>query len=470
MADELLLPLLNNVDSESEEEDDDDEESIEVDTDNDDDDDDDARQLRRHHHQQQHGVSPPRPTPRHLFNTTFDKSLPVAHSYLGEDLEDVRGRTIHDDEACISLPIITLPSVILVPGQTIPLHLFQYHTVAMMKNLLDKDKTFGVITTSYSPDDDSSSMARIGTTAEIYSIKDETDDQSGIATVKMKARGRQRFRVIEFHRQSHGILMAKVHILPEKIQCDSLDGARPQSHYKFCSCPSQQNLLVKTAVDRSGQVLRKVNMANNRQLNKFTSSYFTQWPPWVYKMYDTETLIQRIRKELCSWNDSLNMEDSGMDPVDFSYWVLQNLPLDDSRRIHLLSIDSAVQRLRCELSIMQNCSILCCRKCDLEVANKNDVFSMSLEGPLAAYVNPGGHVHETVTVYKAKGLTLIGQPSTENSWFPGYAWTIINCSQCGSHMGWRFTAAKRKLAPQKFWGLCRASLIPGINNTNVLVL
>ncbi|XP_014770294.1 protein cereblon isoform X1 [Octopus bimaculoides] len=463
MADELL-PLLGHhldaVDSESEDED---EESIDVDTDNDEDE-------QQQQQQQQAASGRSRSSARPLFNTTFDKSLPVAHSYLGEDLEEVRGRTIHDDEACISLPIITLPSVILVPGQTIPLHLFQSHTVAMMKNLLDKDKTFGVITTSYSPDDDSSSMASIGTTAEIYSIKDETDNQSGIATVKMKARGRQRFRVIEFHRQTHGILMAKVHILPEKIQSDYLDGARPQSHYKFCCCPTQQDLVVKTAVDRNGEILRKVNMLTNKQLDKFTSSYFTQWPPWVYKMYDTENLIQRIRKELCSWNESLKTEVSGMDPVDFSYWVLQNLPLDDSRRIHLLSIDSAVQRLRCELSIMQNCSILCCRKCDLEVANKSDVFSMSLEGPLAAYVNPGGHVHETVTVHKAKGLTLIGQPSTENSWFPGYAWTIINCSQCGSHMGWRFTAAKRKLSPQKFWGLCRASLIPGINDTDVLVL
>lgn len=408
-------------------------------------------------------------TARIQINTTFDKSLPVAHSYLGEDLEDVRGRTIHDDEACITLPIITLPSVILVPGQTIPLHLFQSHTVAMMKNLLDKDKTFGVITTSYSPDDNSSSMASIGTTAEIYSIKDETDERSGIATVRMKARGRQRFRVIEFHRQTHGILMAKVRILPERVLPDHLEGARPQSHYRFCCCPAQQEF-VKTAMDSQGHVLASINMLKKRQLNKFTSSYFTQWPPWVYKMYDTEHLINRIRNELCSWNDTLKKDSNDLDPIDFSYWVLQNLPLDDSRRIHLLSIDSAVQRLRCELSIMQSCSILCCRECDLEVANKNDVFSMSLEGPLAAYVNPGGYVHETITVYKAKGLTLMGDPSTENSWFPGYAWTIIKCSRCGAHMGWRFTAAKRKLSPQKFWGLCRASLIPGINNTDVLVL
>ena len=47
------------------------------------------------------------------------------------------------------------------------------------------------------------------------------------------------------------------------------------------------------------------------------------------------------------------------------------------------------------------------------------MFSMSQEGPQSAYVNPGGHVHETLTLTKAKSLTLVGSSSTEFSWFPG---------------------------------------------------
>jgi len=54
-----------------------------------------------------------------------------------------------------------------------------------------------------------------------------------------------------------------------------------------------------------------------------------------------------------------------------------------------------------------------------EVTSMSSVFSMSMSGPLSAYVNPGGHVHETVTVYQAKNLSLFGRPSTEHSWFPG---------------------------------------------------
>ena len=40
------------------------------------------------------------------------------------------------------------------------------------------------------------------------------------------------------------------------------------------------------------------------------------------------------------------------DATDLSYWVTQNLPLDDSLRLHLLSINNAIQRLRCALSMI----------------------------------------------------------------------------------------------------------------------
>ena len=39
-----------------------------------------------------------------------------------------------------------------------------------------------------------------------------------------------------------------------------------------------------------------------------------------------------------------------------------------------------------------------------------------------------------------------------------YAWTILQCKDCHSHMGWMFTAAKKGLSPKKFWGLCRSSV------------
>lgn len=45
---------------------------------------------------------------------------------------------------------------------------------------------------------------------------------------------------------------------------------------------------------------------------------------------------------------------------------------------------------------------------------------MSSDGPLGAYVNPYGCVHEIMTLYKATGLALVGSAVKEYSWFPGY--------------------------------------------------
>ncbi len=72
--------------------------------------------------------------------------LLIMLQYLGEDLEDMSGRTVYDDDNFLELPILTLPGVVLVPGQTLPLQLFNPSTVSMIRNIVQKDKTFGLVT------------------------------------------------------------------------------------------------------------------------------------------------------------------------------------------------------------------------------------------------------------------------------------------------------------------------------------
>lgn len=43
-----------------------------------------------------------------------------------------------------------------------------------------------------------------------------------------------------------------------------------------------------------------------------------------------------------------------------------------------------------------------------------------------------------------------------------YAWTIAQCRNCGSHMGWKFTATEKDLSPPRFWGLTRSAMLPRI--------
>ncbi|XP_067136121.1 protein cereblon [Centruroides vittatus] len=393
-------------------------------------------------------------------NVSYDTSLPTQHSYLGTDLEELSGRTVLDDNSCQSLPLLALRGVVLIPGQTLPLQLFQSATVSMMKHIIEKDRTFGMVNLrSAGSTSGGQPLALVGTTAEIRSYGEENLDH--LSTLRVKAEGRQRFQVLETRRQADGILIAKVKILPEIVLEDPGCGARLESLDRYRIPPPPNLDRITLQMQRLGNTCVLLPKPNRRKYNRHDFANYTWWPPWVYKQYDCEILMNKIRNELQGWNHT---EGIPQNPTEFSFWVAGNLPLDDTLRLNLLAFNSAIQRLRYELSILEKYTILCCRECNAHIADRKDVFSMSLEGPQGTYVNPSGYVHETITVYKAHGLSLIGRPSTQHSWFPGYAWTIIQCRDCHTHMGWKFTAEKNKSQPEKFWGLCRSSLLPGIKS------
>ncbi|KAG9353235.1 hypothetical protein JZ751_017811 [Albula glossodonta] len=213
--------------------------------------------------------------------------------------------------------------------------------------------------------------------------------------------------------------------------------------------------------DYSSTILPGSETSVQTRDKNFHCASLTSWPGWVYTLYDSnpliflvmeqvkEILMNRVKRQLHEWDENLKDDSLPTNAIDFSYRVAACLPIDDALRIQLLKIGSAIQRLRCELDIMDRVS--------LSVAH-----GLSLYGPMAAYVNPHGYVHETLTVYKASNLNLIGRPSTLHSWFPGYAWTIAQCRTCSSHMGWKFTATRKDMSPQRFWGLTRSSLLPRI--------
>ena len=98
-----------------------------------------------------------------------------------------------------------------------------------------------------------------------------------------------------------------------------------------------------------------------------------------------------------------------------------------------------------------------CKICQAEVANEHDVFSASPDGPVGAYINPAGFVHEIVTLRAVTCVSLVGLAVAKASWFIGYTWTIAHCTSCQAHLGWQFNAMTGQ-TPSIFWGLRRASL------------
>lgn len=179
----------------------------------------------------------------------------------------------------------------------------------------------------------------------------------------------------------------------------------------------------------------------------------TFWPHWVYQMYDSYYLARRVAG---MWRQIIgvpSMESLINKPDLLSFYIASKIPVSESTRQELLEINGVSYRLRREIQVLERFDLIRCKTCLTLIAKRSDMLVMSSDGPLNAYANPAGFVHEVMTVYSASGLSLIGSPVKEHSWFPGYAWTIADCAICGSNMGWLFTATKKKLQPKSFWGI-----------------
>jgi cereblon len=170
-------------------------------------------------------------------------------------------------------------------------------------------------------------------------------------------------------------------------------------------------------------------------------------------MYDSYTLARRAADLWRQIITNPSMEDHVRKPDVLSFHIGSKLPVSEYLRQKLLELDGTSYRLQKEIQILKGFNLIKCRDCQSLIAKRSDIAAMSTDGPLGAYVNPHGCVHETITVSKATGLALSGFPSTVHSWFPGYSWTIANCAACESHIGWLFRATKKNLQPRSFWGI-----------------
>merc|ERR1711874_483031 len=158
-------------------------------------------------------------------NQKFDTQLPTQHSYLGQG-QEVGGRTILDEDLIQDLPIIARPGMILMPGQTLPMSLFDPTVITLMKNLISGSKTFGVVHLRHrSSRPGLTEEATIGTTAEIYEFREPSPESLEVG-LKIKAKGRQRFRILSHRRQIDGTKIATVEILREIELSDPLFDVR----------------------------------------------------------------------------------------------------------------------------------------------------------------------------------------------------------------------------------------------------
>ncbi len=104
--------------------------------------------------------------------------------------------------------------------------------------------------------------------------------------------------------------------------------------------------------------------------------------------------------------------------------------------------------------------IICCKTCD-QIITK-DEFSVPVNGYHEhLQCNPNGVTFIFRCYSEAWNCTPVSPPELEFSWFPGFYWSIIACSSCKQHLGWKFSS----LSNEVFWGLLSDKLYTvNINN------
>jgi hypothetical protein len=92
-----------------------------------------------------------------------------------------------------------------------------------------------------------------------------------------------------------------------------------------------------------------------------------------------------------------------------------------------------------------------CRTCRQPIASRSTLFGSS-DRP-QVFANPHGLVFEIFAFRAARGLVGVGGVTADFSWFPGYAWRVVCCSGCLTHLGWHYTTVTSAMAPPEFFGL-----------------
>lgn len=153
----------------------------------------------------------------------------ASHSYLG-DIQAIRSRSFLNESHEYEMIILSLPNIVLFPGETVPLRIMNQSYIEAIEKLMHKQETsfhggLGSLHLGVVNQDKEILVGNIGTTSEIrYSnsstshLRSSMDLDSIIPDeVILTAKGCHRFRVLEKPRRERGVYYAKVIILEEKI-------------------------------------------------------------------------------------------------------------------------------------------------------------------------------------------------------------------------------------------------------------
>mmetsp|Transcript_14121 Transcript_14121/g.20604 ORF Transcript_14121/g.20604 Transcript_14121/m.20604 type:complete len:741 (+) Transcript_14121:148-2370(+) len=328
-------------------------------------------------------------------------------------------------------------------------------------------------------------IGRIGTIAIITSIseQDQHGDQpnnnnnnnNGRQEIAMTALGTCKFRILSrvtFDGRNYDDTPT-----PQQAQLLHIHRRRRRRHYydRFAGdSMAEKHMFRVQVIDedeaslpppylRSRHIMSRTNNTNDNQHSYYSSpqllhhlSNVSPIPKHAWELTWPWKLVSQIQTSISSsskWHGLQSPPPSKSNhhhnPESFSYRMAINLPtlFSEEEKFALLETSCVITRLRLilkkikEENAREHRRSICCKNCGQIISYLGDMFTVrGADGTAGAYVNEHGIIHQTITLRNVihQNVRLYGTPQTKDSWFPGYSWTIANCSLCHNHLGWKF--------------------------------
>lgn len=320
----------------------------------------------------------------------FNTELPTEHSYLGQ-MDAVNGFGYFESGKTYRLQIFEHHSIVF-PGETLPM-IFSDSQFERSEYSQD-GLNFGLVFW------DPQFKQKVGVTCQVY---EKGVDSHG--NITLKCRAHQRFVVLKQENGSYLIPGAQY-----RRRCSADVIIQPE-----VELPPPLKAVVPDSLKRFLAGSKYVSQSVYHRASTLTS-----WPKFVYDQYDISKVLRKL--------PMLNLGSVPEDLVVLSFWLARNVPITEKQRYQIFITNSVTQRL---IILGKALDVMCffsCKRCKNRLAKYSDLISMSKQGT-SNFCNPSGYIHFTSTLKKMieNSSYLVDRPSTEFSWFPGYAWQILLC-------------------------------------------
>lgn len=238
----------------------------------------------------------------------FDDELPMEHSYLGANMDIVRGTNFFDPGKVYEIPVCAHHSMVF-PGEILPMIMIAESIFARTPES-NEGLVFGLVFSNEMDDD-----KVYGVTCQVF---EKGLDNHGHITVKSKAH--QRFVVVRTE--------------------DGLTTTRNHNYYAKVKILPDYLLPEPIHLNISNNLKKITQNASQTQRHQSLEASLMRWPRFVYDHYSMTKINEKVDRYMAM----LNL----VAPNDFiqkSFWLARNVPLNQKDRLKIFTTNCVNKRM-----------------------------------------------------------------------------------------------------------------------------